>query len=482
MKKLLLLFSLIIVNQVFAVNSLLFYIDRCQFSDTENNLYLETTISIDGHSVVYKKTPQNTFQASVNVVFTLEKKQGNQNAMVFADKFNLYSLELKDTTEESKKLAFTHLKRLPVKVGNYVIKVEMHDNYRTGNASIAIEDEVEVKPINVDEFAFSNIQYVASMKKAETSNEFVKYGWEIVPFATDQLFINQEKLNFYVELYHSDKTFTEDYVLQAQIKCGSKSFFEYNQTVKKSPKPMDIFMGTFDIHKLPSQNYTLEIRALQKGELKRMVIRQFDVLNSEVKPDLNTYLMFEGDAAASIFGKYTEEELRGYIPTLRHNSAGAEIEMGKQLKTKEQMVNYLYSFWKKREKPEYSVSYLWDTHLKKLDYVNQNFKSVLRPGWQTDRGRVFMLYGIPSNVERYPAETNLLPYEVWRYDRLGAQSSVQFIFCDTDLATNEYTIIHSTKYGELNNPRWRAIVTKGVAPIDYESDPAKMDTKLNIND
>lgn len=482
MKKLLLFFSLIIVNQAFAVNSLLFFIDRCQFSDTENNPYLETTLSIDGHSVLYKKTDKNTFQASVNVVFTLEKKGAGENNFVFADKFNLYSLELKDTTEESKQLAFTHLKRLPVAPGNYVIKVEMRDNYRKDGAPIRVEDEVEVKPFNADEFAFSNIQFVSSMKKATTENEFVKHGWEIIPFATDQLFINQTKLNFYVELYHSDKSFTEDYVLQAQIKCGTKSFFEYNQTVKKSPKKMDVFMGSFDISKLPTQNYTLEIRALQKGELKRLVIRQFDVLNSNLKPDLNSYLVFEGDVAASIFGKYSEEDLKNYIPTLQHNSSNTEVEMGRQLKTKEQMVNYLYSFWKKREKPEQSVTFLWETHLKKLAYVNQNFKSVLRPGWQTDRGRVFMIYGIPSNVERYPAETNLLPYEVWRYDRLAAQANVQFIFCDTDLATNEYTIIHSTKYGEVNNPRWRSIITKGMAPLDYEHDPATLDTKLNPND
>ncbi|MFN0203530.1 MAG: GWxTD domain-containing protein, partial [Bacteroidia bacterium] len=160
-----------------------------------------------------------------------------------------------------------------------------------------------------------------------------------------------------------------------------------------------------------------------------------------------------------------------------------ELSMGKSLETKEQCASFLYGFWKKREKAEEPVAYLWDSHVKKVAFVTQNYKSNLRPGYKTDRGRVFLMYGIPSNLERFPAETGALPYEIWRYDRLGAQNNVIFIFYDPDLATNEYPLLHSSKYGEVNNPRWRSIILKqNSTHIDYEGQNSDWDTKLNPND
>ena len=88
---------------------------------------------------------------------------------------------------------------------------------------------------------------------------------------------------------------------------------------------------------------------------------------------------------------------------------------------------------------------------------------------------MFLKYGIPEDVERHPSKPNLLPYETWRYNRLGRQTNVVFIFYDPDLATNDYPLLHSTKYGEENNPRWRSQLAAGNAGltpqgIDYERD------------
>ncbi|MCB0846455.1 MAG: GWxTD domain-containing protein, partial [Bacteroidetes bacterium] len=140
---------------------------------------------------------------------------------------------------------------------------------------------------------------------------------------------------------------------------------------------------------------------------------------------------------------------------------------------------------KRKKDPSQEVSALWNGHLLALDYVNQQYKSTFREGWQTDRGRVFLKYGIPQDVERFPAEANLIPYEIWRYNRLGAQTNVIFIFFDQDLSSNEYVLLHSTKYGEVNNPRWREqLRNKGLTPgsVDYEQfDPLnnRIDSKLN---
>jgi len=47
-------------------------------------------------------------------------------------------------------------------------------------------------------------------------------------------------------------------------------------------------------------------------------------------------------------------------------------------------------------------------------------------GWKTDRGRVFVIYGNPTNIEKQSGVDNTVPYEIWNYSHLGKK----FIFRD----------------------------------------------------
>ncbi|MEZ4686298.1 MAG: hypothetical protein R3B47_09590 [Bacteroidia bacterium] len=59
----------------------------------------------------------------------------------------------------------------------------------------------------------------------------------------------------------------------------------------------------------------------------------------------------------------------------------------------------------------------------------------------------------PSDIERYPNERGTVPHEIWKYDKLGTQAQVVFIFIDRKVhPSNQYELSHSTKYGELQNP------------------------------
>ncbi|MEO0472394.1 MAG: GWxTD domain-containing protein, partial [Bacteroidota bacterium] len=178
-------------------------------------------------------------------------------------------------------------------------------------------------------------------------------------------------------------------------------------------------------------------------------------------------------------------ELDEFIKTLRYRSTQQEIDFARALESVDQKKNFLYSFLAKRKSsPEQEVEALWAGHLAALNYVNDQFKSSIRPGWQTDRGRVFLQYGIPNDVERFPAESYSVPYEIWRFNRLGAQSNVVFVFFDPDLATSDYPLLHSNKYGELNQPRWRTMLqNNGRVPteVDYENNDGRINEKLDLN-
>jgi len=61
----------------------------------------------------------------------------------------------------------------------------------------------------------------------------------------------------------------------------------------------------------------------------------------------------------------------------------------------------------------------------RIAYTNQMFGGS-RPGWNTDRGHVHIIYGQPDEIEKQSFENQGMPYEIWYYNRLGKR----FIFRD----------------------------------------------------
>lgn len=56
-------------------------------------------------------------------------------------------------------------------------------------------------------------------------------------------------------------------------------------------------------------------------------------------------------------------------------------------------------------------------YFSRVDYALQHFNTYdkWKDGWKTDRGEVFILYGPPDQMYRYPNTSDSNPYEVWEY-------------------------------------------------------------------
>ncbi len=86
-------------------------------------------------------------------------------------------------------------------------------------------------------------------------------------------------------------------------------------------------------------------------------------------------------------------------------------------------------FWEQRDPtPDTRKNELKLEFYRRVDFSNKNFTEISsrRPGWQTDRGRIYIKYGPPSNVARHDMEMNMPATEIWTYDRLGRK----YIFVD----------------------------------------------------
>jgi GWxTD domain-containing protein len=84
------------------------------------------------------------------------------------------------------------------------------------------------------------------------------------------------------------------------------------------------------------------------------------------------------------------------------------------------------AFWKKRDPiANTEVNELEEEYYQRVDYANRNFGNYM-PGWKSDRGMVYIIFGAPSNIERRPFDMDSKPYEVWTY----YEQNREFVFID----------------------------------------------------
>jgi GWxTD domain-containing protein len=133
-----------------------------------------------------------------------------------------------------------------------------------------------------------------------------------------------------------------------------------------------------------------------------------------------------------------------------------EKEQWKQIHGTEAKKRFLSQFWFRRDSdPSTPINEERERYMERVRYVNQEYRTAYREGWQTDRGRVYILYGKPDGLERYSSEAETKPYQVWTYDHI--EGGVQFYFVDR-FGFSNYELVHSTKRDEMHDDQWQRFI------------------------
>ncbi|MFA6456445.1 MAG: GWxTD domain-containing protein [Bacteroidota bacterium] len=103
------------------------------------------------------------------------------------------------------------------------------------------------------------------------------------------------------------------------------------------------------------------------------------------------------------------------IKQMRYIAKDEEFEKVESATTDEDKRTLFDEFWLKRDpNPATKKNEFMEEYYSRVEYANQNF-SHYQPGWKTDMGMVFILFGSPNNVERHPFDIDSKPYEIWSY-------------------------------------------------------------------
>jgi GWxTD domain-containing protein len=90
------------------------------------------------------------------------------------------------------------------------------------------------------------------------------------------------------------------------------------------------------------------------------------------------------------------------------------------LQTNPERLQFIKEFWERRNPDSGSVENTFkEEHYRRLAYSNEHFASG-RPGWISDRGRIYIVYGKPDSIDAHPSGGNsdATPFEVWHYKQL----------------------------------------------------------------
>ena len=105
-----------------------------------------------------------------------------------------------------------------------------------------------------------------------------------------------------------------------------------------------------------------------------------------------------------------------------------------RLTTNEERDKFIEQFWLRRDPtPGTARNEFKDEHYRRIAYATQHFRTASgRPGWQTDRGHMYILYGPPDEIEDHPKGPRA-PYatELWMYHHVqGIGENVTVTFVD----------------------------------------------------
>lgn len=132
------------------------------------------------------------------------------------------------------------------------------------------------------------------------------------------------------------------------------------------------------------------------------------------------------NSPASAYSKWLNEDVVYIIDD-------AERAAFQTLAAKEERDKFIEQFWERRNPSPGSPTNAFKVeHYRRIAFANQHFRTVSgAPGWQTDRGHIYIVYGPPDEIDSHPSTAQKpIGVEVWTYrhvEGVGDNDSITFV-------------------------------------------------------
>lgn len=193
------------------------------------------------------------------------------------------------------------------------------------------------------------------------------------------------------------------------------------------------------------------------GDKQQQSADQQDPLKRDRKGDNKDAIK---EKLSGVYKKWLDEDVRWII-------TDEELSAFKKLSNNAERDTFIEGFWQRRDPtPDTAENEYKEEHYRRIAYANEHFAAGI-PGWRTDRGRIYIMYGPPTSTDSHPmggpyqrsaeeggGQTETFPFEVWRYrylEGIGQEIEIEFVD-DCQCGAYEMTLDRSKKDALLHVP------------------------------
>ena len=454
------------------------------FHGKNKQAYTEIYLWIPAWNLQPKMQPNSQQQVNIEVTLLLKKDSND----ITYDKFNLNSRSLKDSNDVN--FAIVDLKRYELKPGKYSVQLQAKDLNNPSDISNFVFDDITVENLIPNNTYFSEINLIDTFFSSKESNSFVKNDLFLQPLVIDFYDNKNNKINFYTELYQIDKKVIEPdkFVIKTTIKDADlKELSNFTYYKKMSAQDILPVLQSINITKLTTGNYYLCLEAIDKNNqvlanqkifFQRLNLNVLDTINISTYNNANEFGKGYLDTASLAYLHFSVLSLTPIAP---FGDISYIQELAKS-QSREFIIQYLTKFWKSRDM--LSPEFAWKKYEEQVQLVERNYSTSIEHGFQTDRGRIFLKYGVPSNITKNK-ESASYDYEIWQYYALkDGQTNVRFVFYNPTMLNNNMQLLHSTARGENTDPQWKLKIygaTSGKDIIDFDNNSYQKHTGSQLD-
>jgi len=299
---------------------------------------------------------------------------------------------------------------LHIPQGRFKYKIDIS----SGDEVSSVEDEISIKTEN---YRMSDILIANEIAKDTSEHHLKKGNLRIVPHPSHKFSEFYENIYLYYEIYDI---------------IPDSNHLKLTYTVKDDSGKI---IGSIPRHiekKYKSQaiNFVLSMKEMKPGQYTITVDIKDENSKSIAQKETSFEITRPAKKEISYDGMPYYDKIEYFLSTSEYKFFKNMPEEGKS--------NYLKRFWAQND--YYAIA-------ERFEYADKHYHQGTKPGYETDRGRIYVKYGAPDEIEKsFIEHEESKPYENWQYF-----NGFQFVFVDI-LGTNEYTLVWTNVRDERSQP------------------------------
>ncbi len=386
-----------------------FDLDYAAFRAPDDSVRIEVYYRITNPRLSYVRR-DSEYVASYEITAILTGK-GDKQASSASNREN-YTLSSFDETRRSTGY-LVNILTMKASKGEYELAVTLDD--RLSGGTHTEKRPVDLRLAGSRDWVLSDPEYYMPEVEAPPADRFRKDTSWIVPNVTRSFIDTQERLAVYFEVYNRPERPVRSVVVNVSQR---REHVEFTDTLT-----IDSTLTTIPVF------YREKLQAFHSGQA-RLILRALDAKGQQTGEPMESYFALEWSLFSMV-----ENDWERTVDLLVHIATNDEMEKLRATPPGQRLQAF-EAFWKSKDPSPDTEENEWrDEYYRRIRFANRQYSNPFQPGWRTDFGMVYIKYGEPDEVERYPFELGQKPHEIWYY--YGQRR--QFTFVD-ERGNGEYEL------------------------------------------